>query len=80
MNPSVNTQVSSCIVLNRLIDTMTGNHTLTKVVYKPDTQSTEEYIVIVDEEEASYYIITLCQPAYMTATFTPSLYAYQTVQ
>ena len=69
--------------MNRLIDTMTGNrekHTLTKVVYKPDTQSTEEYIVIVDEEEASYYIITLCQPAYMTATFTPSLYAYQTVQ
>ena len=56
---------------------MTGNHTLTKVVYKPDTQSTEEYIVIVDEDEASYYLCQQGNTAYMTARF---LYAYQTVQ
>jgi len=46
--------LTSIKALNPLIDIMTGNRersTLTKVVYKPDSQSTEEYIVIVDEEE-----------------------------
>jgi len=31
--------------------TKTAANTMTKVVYKPDTQSTDEYIVIVNHEE-----------------------------
>ena len=32
---------------------MAGGHALTKVIYKPDSQSTEEYIAIVNPVEVS---------------------------
>jgi hypothetical protein len=39
--------------------------TITKVVYKPDTQSTDEYIIIVDPEEVGpAFQLTQSYPAH----------------
>jgi hypothetical protein len=36
-------------------------HQLHKVVYKPDSQSTDEYIVIVNKDEVRYFLHHECQ-------------------